>query len=44
MDFGAGYFPTHDGMRPGEIARRPWSVVEPAPAKWEAAIGELTGR
>ena len=22
MDFGVGYFPTHDGMRPGEIARR----------------------
>jgi alkanesulfonate monooxygenase SsuD/methylene tetrahydromethanopterin reductase-like flavin-dependent oxidoreductase (luciferase family) len=22
----------------------PWSVVEPALAKWEAAIGELTGR
>ena len=22
MEFGVGYFPTHDGMRPGEIARR----------------------
>jgi probable F420-dependent oxidoreductase len=22
MDFGVGYFPTHDGVRPGEIARR----------------------
>lgn len=22
MDFGVGYFPTHDGMRPGDIARR----------------------
>ncbi|WP_305788147.1 LLM class F420-dependent oxidoreductase [Symbioplanes lichenis] len=22
MEFGAGYFPTHDGVRPGEIARR----------------------
>jgi probable F420-dependent oxidoreductase len=22
MDFGVGYFPTHDGMSPGEIARR----------------------
>ena len=21
MDFGVGYFPTHDGMRPGEVAR-----------------------
>lgn len=22
MEFGVGYFPTHDGMRPGELARR----------------------
>jgi probable F420-dependent oxidoreductase len=22
MEFGVGYFPTHDGLRPGEIARR----------------------
>jgi probable F420-dependent oxidoreductase len=22
MDFGVGYFPTHDGIRPGDIARR----------------------
>jgi probable F420-dependent oxidoreductase len=22
MEFGVGYFPTHDGMRPGEVARR----------------------
>ena len=21
MDFGVGYFPTHDGMRPGPLAR-----------------------
>jgi len=21
MDFGVGYFPTHDGMRPGDVAR-----------------------
>jgi hypothetical protein len=51
MEFGVGYFPTHDGMRPGEIARRaawlpsgPWSTVEPELGKWEKAIGDLVGR
>ena len=37
MEFGVGYFPTHDGLRPGEIARgrfvnfdRIWSWPKPA--------------
>jgi hypothetical protein len=36
MEFGVGYFPTHDGVGPGTIAR----LVE----VWEATIGDLTGR
>ena len=44
MEFGVGCFPTHDGMRPGEIARRVEERGHTAIEQSEQAIGELVGR
>ena len=41
MELGVGYFPTPDGVRPGEIARR---VEERGWGEVGAAIAELLGR